>query len=329
MDSMWLAQEAQKLHSVFQNAFFVMLVSFLLVAVVLEFLKLPLGESPAFATLVGRALVATFLLVALPEIMNFVADTTDSISREIGDLNNIKEVLNRVGVKFEEMSVSCTSFRDVITILLSFLSFVALYITVYFADAAFLVCWTLIYIFSPLVLALFIFPQTAGATKAMFRSILEVSLWKICWSVMATLLWSTALSDINKPEANINWLTSIVMNLMLMISVLLTPKLVRSLLSGGFGEFTSGTQSAIMGAANLVPQVALAKSKAALLLAPMKAGNFAKNQAEKGLSKVGSNVRTSASKAWNGLNGKSNTSQQGKNQTTANKRPIGTPRSKE
>lgn len=285
MDSAWLAQEAQKLHAIFQNAFFSMLVTFLLVAAVMEFLKMPLGESPAFSTLVGRCLLATLLLIALPEIMNFVADATDSIAKEIGDLNNFKLVLGKLGEKLKSLTISWTSFRDAITILISFLSFFALYVTVYFADAAFLFCWTLIYVFSPLVLALYVFPQTAGATRALFRSILEVSLWKICWSVMATLLWSTALSNINQPDANINWLTSIVMNLMLMISVLMTPKLVRALLAGGIGEFASNAQGAVMGAASLTPPVALAKAKTGLMWAPKKAGGkvggFAKAQTVK------------------------------------------------
>lgn len=296
MDSVWLATEAQKLHSIFQNAFFAMLATFLVLAVVMEFFKLPLGNSPAFTTLVGRCLVATLLLVALPEIMNFVADATDSISREIGDLNNFKLVLGRLGEKLKDLSFSWTSLRDVITILISFLSFFALYITVYFADAAFLFCWTLIYVFSPLVLALYVFPQTAGATTALFRSILEVSLWKICWSVMATLLWSTALSDINKPDAHINWLTSIVLNLMLMVSVLMTPKLVRALLSGGFGELASGAQGAVMAAASMTPPVAMAKAKAGLMFLPSKGASFAKRTAAtaaaKGVEKVRNHPKT-------------------------------------
>ncbi len=295
MDTAWLAQEAQKLHAIFQNAFFAMLATFLVVAVVMEFLKMPLGDSPAFATLVARCLIATLLLVALPEVMNFVADSTDSIANEIGDLNKFKLVLGRLGEKLQDLSFSWTSLRDVITILISFLSFFALYITVYFAEAAFLFCWTLIYVFSPLILALYVFPKTAGATAALFRSIIEVSLWKICWAVMAALLWSTALSDINQPSANINWLTSIVMNLMLMISVLMTPRLVRAILSTGISEFSSSAQGAVMNAALLTQPIALAKAKAGLMFVPNKVGSFARARAVEGAAKV-----------WKGVGGNSN-----------------------
>lgn len=294
MDSTWLAHEAQQLHAIFQNAFFAMLAAFLTFAVVMEFFKMPVGDSPAFTTLVGRALVATLLLVALPEIMNTVADTTDSIAKEIGDLNSFHLVLSKLGEKLHSLSFSWTSLRDVITIVISFLSFFALYVTVYFADAAFLYCWTLIYVFSPLVLALYVFPQTAGATTAMFRTILEVSLWKICWAVMAALLWSTALSDINKPENHINWLTSIVLNLMLMISILMTPKLVKALLSGGLSDLSSGAQGAVMAAASLTPPVAIAKAKSGLMFLPSKTGGFAKNMAVKGGTKAWEGAKNTA-----------------------------------
>lgn len=276
MNTEFLAAEAHKLHGIFQGAFFTMMVSFLLLAVVLEFFKLPLGNSPGFSVLLGRCLMATLFLVALPEVMNFMADTTDSISKELGDLNSYQHVLARLGEKLKDLSFSWTSLRDVITILLSFLSFTALYLTIYFADAGFLLCWTLIYVFSPLVFALYIFPQTAQATPALFRSMVEVSLWKICWSVMATLLWSTALSEINQPASQINWLTSIVLNLMLMISVLLTPKLVRALLNGGISEFSSMGQGAIMAGASLTPAIALAKSKAGLMFLPSRGVRLAR-----------------------------------------------------
>ncbi|MCO5143629.1 MAG: hypothetical protein M9962_11115 [Oligoflexia bacterium] len=274
MDLNFLSLEAQKLHAIFQNAFFTLLLSFFLIAIVIEFLKLPIGETPGFNILIGRALIATFLLISLPHIMNFIADTTDSISAEIGDLNNFKLVLSRLGEKLKEFSFSWTSLRNTITILLSFLSFLCLYVTVYFAEAAFLFCWTLIYVFSPLILSLYIFPQTAGATTAMFRSILEISMWKIVWACMSALLWSTAVSDINNPHSPANWLTSIVLNLMLMISILMTPKVVKAIFSG-FSNLATETQGAIMGAASLTPQTALLKTKSAALNSARKVGGYA------------------------------------------------------
>lgn len=272
LDVSWLATEAQKLHSIFQNAFFVMLSAFLLLAVIMEFFKMPLGESPGFTTLLSRCLFATLILIALPEIMNFIGDATDSIVQEIGSLNQFKVVLDRMGDRLRELSWSWTSVKDMVLLVVSFLSFFILYITVYFSDAAYLYCWTLIYVFSPLVLALYVFPATAGATSALFKSMIEVSLWKVCWSVMSTLLWSTALSDINR-DPNITFLTALVLNLMLALSVLLTPMVVRSLLTTGTAALSSSLQNMVMAGAALTPTSVVTKSVVAASLPVMSAKN--------------------------------------------------------
>lgn len=272
LDVNWLATEAQKLHGIFQNAFFVMLSAFLLLAVIMEFFKMPLGESPGFTTLLSRCLFATLILIALPEIMNFIGDATDSIVQEIGSLNQFKVVLDRMGDRLKELSWSWTSVKDMVLLVISFLSFFILYITVYFADAAYLYCWTLIYVFSPLVLALYVFPATAGATSALFKSMIEVSLWKVCWSVMSTLLWSTALSDINR-DPNITFLTALVFNLMLALSVLLTPMVVKALLTTGTAALSSSLQNMVMAGAALTPTGLMTKSVAIASLPAMSAKN--------------------------------------------------------
>jgi hypothetical protein len=263
MNLTWLAAEAQKLHAIFQNAFFGVITVLLLIAVILDFFKIPMGNTPGISTLLGRCLIATLLLVALPEIMNAVAAMTDAIAHDVGDLNNFKDVLSRMGDKLKTLAWSWTSVKDMVILVISFLSFFILYITVYFADAAFLYAWTLIYVFSPIILALFVLPVTAGATTAMFRSMIEVSLWKIVWAAMSALLWSTALSDINNPEYHIDFLTAIVLNLMLAISVLMTPKLVRALFSSGIAGVASGLQGSLMAAAAMTPVSLAGGTKAA------------------------------------------------------------------
>lgn len=262
MNLTWLAAEAQKLHAIFQNAFFGVITVLLLIAVVLDFFKMPMGNTPGISTLLGRCLIATLLLIALPEIMNAVAAITDAIAHEIGDLNNFKIVLSRMGDKLKTLAWSWTSVKDMVILVISFLSFFALYVTVYFADAAFLYAWTLIYVFSPIVLALYVLPATAGATSAMFKSMIEVSLWKIVWAAMSALLWSIALSDINNPEYHVDFLTAIVLNLMLTLSVLMTPTLVRGIFSTGISGVASGLQNTLMAAAALTPMGVTSNVKA-------------------------------------------------------------------
>ena len=49
--------------------------------------------------------------------------------------------------------------------LISFVTFFLLYISVYIADAAITYAWVLLYVFSPLFTALYVLPVTSGATK--------------------------------------------------------------------------------------------------------------------------------------------------------------------
>src|ERR1035438_1208066 len=121
------------------------------------------------------------------------------------------------------------SVKEGLMLAVSFIAFFILYLSVHLADACMIYTWTLCYVFSPILIALFVLPQTAGATRALYRAIIEVSFWKIVWSVLATLLWSAALSDINKPGTDISFISAICFNLMLAFSLAVTPKVVHAL----------------------------------------------------------------------------------------------------
>lgn len=262
MDMSWLSTEAKVIHEIFSSFFYSIVLLMITLGVVLNFFKMPMGQVPEFMQLVGRAIIAAFMLAALPEIMNFLADITDQLSAQIGQLNNFKTVVGRLGEKVGTLTWSWVSFKDSVLLLISYLTFFLLYVSVYIADAMYLLIWTLIYIFSPLLIAAFTLPSTAAATKGLFQSLIEVCLWKICWSVLAALLWSFALSEINKPEYDVDFFTAILLNIMLAFSVLLTPMLVKSLLKGGLSSSASAMGGAILGAAALTPGGMLAATKA-------------------------------------------------------------------
>lgn len=253
MDMSWLSTEAKQIHEIFSSFFYSIVLLMILFGVVINYFKMPMGQVPEFAQLVGRAIIASFILAALPEIMNFLADITDQLSAQIGQLNNFKLVVGRLGEKIGTLTWSWVSFKDSVLLLISYLTFFLLYVSVYIADSMYLLVWTLIYIFSPLLIAAFTLPSTAVATKGLFQSLIEVCLWKLIWSVLASLLWSFALSEINKPEYDVDFFTAILLNLMLAFSVLLTPMLVKSLLKGGLASSASSMGNMILGAAALTP----------------------------------------------------------------------------
>jgi hypothetical protein len=253
MDMGWLSNEAREIHALFSGLFYSVVLTLLLTGVVLNYFRMPMGQVPEFMQLVGRAIVAAFLLAALPEIMNAAADLTDQLSQQIGNLNNFKLVLGRLGEKVGQLTWSWVSVKDSVLLLVSYVSFFLLYISVYMADTLFVFTWMLLYIFSPILIAAFVLPGTASATKALFQSMLEVCFWKVMWSVLAALLWSFALSKINQPDYGVDFLTAILLNLLLAFSVVVTPLIVRGLLNSGIHSTAAGLGGAVMAATAMTP----------------------------------------------------------------------------
>ena len=258
-DMNWLALEAKKIHDIFSSYFYLLVTVLLLLGIVIEYFKWPVGQVPHFSVLIGRAVIAAILLHAYPEITNMIADVTDSVAQRLGDLNNFKLILDRMGDKLGELSWSWVSIKESIMLLLSFVTFFILYISIYIADSFYIFVWVVLYVFSPL---LYVLPVTASATSSLFRSLFEVAAWKIVWSVIATLLWSAALSKINQEESQINFLTAICFNIILAGSLLLTPFLVHGLMGAGMAQMTKDLGSLAIGGLTLNPGTAVAASKA-------------------------------------------------------------------
>ena len=252
-DISWLSQQAQTLHAMFENVFYGLALVLLLLGIVGEYFKLPLGGMPQFGHLVGRLLIATILLTSYSEVSNIIADFTDALSDQLGSLNNIKLVLSQYWDKVNHLQISWTSLKDSVLMIISFVTFFLLYISVYIADAAITYAWVILYIFSPILIALYVLPATAGATKALYRSLFEVSAWKIVWSVLATLLWSAAISQINNSGNQINFITAVSFNLILAGSLLMTPFVVNALAGAGISSLAAQMAGTAAGAAAFNP----------------------------------------------------------------------------
>ncbi|MCM0604497.1 MAG: hypothetical protein KA715_00230 [Xanthomonadaceae bacterium] len=264
----WLAGEAREIHAFFESIFYAVTLTLLLTGVLVEYFKFPLGGTPSFGTLVGRVLVAAILLNAYPEISNLIADISDAISKHLGDFNQVKMVLSKMGDKLKTLTWSWVSLKDTVILLLSFISFFILYFSVFIAEAFITYAWTLLYVFSPILIACFALPVTAGATKALFRSLIEISMWKIVWSVLATLLWSSALSQINNPQYQINFVSAVAFNLILAASLLLTPHVVHALAGAGVTGLANTLGGVAVGSLAISPRT-IAKA------ATQKAGDVA------------------------------------------------------
>ena len=250
MDFSWISAEARAIHQTFVMVFYAMITTLLLIGVAMEYFKVSLGGVPGFAQLLGRVLIAVLLLVCYDDIANAIASIADDLAQRIGNLNSYRVLLSRAGEALSHYSWSWSSIGDSFIFVISYLGFYLLYITVFFFDAAIAYVWIILYVFSPLLIALYVLPQTSGATVGLFRSLLEVSAWKVVWAVLGALLWSSAVHNFESSGRHPNFVTMLTFTLILALSVLFTPLVVRALISKGISSvastFTTSAATALM-----------------------------------------------------------------------------------
>lgn len=250
VDLTWLAREANTIHAYFITIFYLFVTVLLLLGVLTEYFQMPLGGTPVFSILIARALFAAILLHTFPEVAKAIAEFADAIAKHLGDLNQFKVVLDRMSEKLQEFSWSWVSVKGSLVLTISFLTFFFLYFSVHVTQAFLIYTWTVLYVFSPILIAFYILPQTAGATKALYRSLFEASAWKVVWAVLATLLWSTGVSNIHDQ----NVIAAICSNLILAGSLVLTPLVVHLLSKSGLASMSNTVGSiAIGGVTTLTP----------------------------------------------------------------------------
>lgn len=242
-DLNWISQEALKMHDWFQSAFFLLVTLFILIGVLIEYFKLPLGDVPSFGPLIGRTLVAAILLYTYPEIANTLRDISSAVSTQLGNLSQIRHALDKMGEVVDKLTWSWTSVKQSVIFTISYLAFFLLYFSVHVAQALYLYASVLLYIFSPILIALFVLPKTAVATSGLFRSLIEIQLWKPVWCVIATIIWSTGISDIQAEGSPISLLSAICFSLIASGSLLLTPLVVHALAGGGISSMATNVSS--------------------------------------------------------------------------------------
>lgn len=239
MDISWISSQAKEIHTFFVSIFYALATLLILIGVVVDYFKMPIGGVPTFQQLIGRTLIAAILLIAYPQISNWISAIADSVSDHLGSANTYKNVLTSAGATLKDHSWSWTSLGDTLLAVVAIIAYFILYLTVFFFDAAIVYCLVLLYIFSPIMIAFYILPQTASMTGGLFRTLFEIAAWKIVWAVLGTLLWSTALHDFEVKGQN--FITLLALTLMLALSILLTPIVVKNLISGALSNVASQT----------------------------------------------------------------------------------------
>ena len=242
------------LHQEFVRIYYLMLPVFFALSVAVAWFRSPQGGLDFLDTL-KRAVVATILLVAFPEISSAIVFIADGIAERIDSLNSIDAVIRMAQEKSQGYSLSPMSvllqFNDLIIAVLSFASYLILYIARYLTIAMYHFFWLFYMASAPLLLLFNLFPGTSQITANLFRGLVEVACWKIVWAILGAMLASLSFGEMYRTEGS--YVELIVMNFVIAISMLATPMVVRSLVGSGLQSMSSMIGAATVGAMVATP----------------------------------------------------------------------------
>ncbi|MDZ4660161.1 MAG: hypothetical protein SGJ18_00945 [Pseudomonadota bacterium] len=228
------------LHQEFVRIYYLMLPVFFALSVAVAWFRTPQGGVEFIDTL-KRALIATILLVAFPDISRAIIFIADGIAERIDSLNSIDTIIRMAQEKSQGYSLSLTSillqFDDLIIAVLSFASYLVLYIARYLTIAMYHFFWVFYMVSAPLLLLFNLFPGTSQITTNLFKGMIEVACWKIVWAILGAMLASLSFGELYRSEGS--YVALIVMNFIIAIAMLATPMVVRSLVSSGFQSMSS------------------------------------------------------------------------------------------
>ena len=266
------------LHHEFVRIYYLMLPVFFALSIIVTWVKSPHG-SIDFIDVLKRAIISTVLLAAFPEISQAIISIADGIAERVDQVNGLDTFLRMA----KEKALSFTSaqnamllhFPDLLISLLAFISYLILYIARYLTIAMYHFYWIFYMVTGPLLLLFNLFPSTSQIVGNLFKGMVEVASWKIMWAILGAMLTALSFGDAYKTEGN--YLTLMVMNFVIAISMLRVPSIVKSLTSGGFHGMAKELGTAAVATMAAVPAkgaMVASKGASAMRFARDTASNF-------------------------------------------------------
>jgi hypothetical protein len=258
----------ERLYHDFVGVYYMMLPVCFALSLVITWLKSPQG-SPEFIDTLKRVIVTTLILAAFPEISKMILFVADGIADKIDKTAGLDQIIEAAKLKMDDYGFSGKSlllaFNNLIIAGLTFGSFLILYAARYLMIAIYHFYWLFYMVAAPLLLLFNVFAGTSHITKNLFKGMIEVASWKICWSILSAMLASLSLVDAYSIEGN--YITLIVLNFVISIAMIFTPLFVKSIAEGGAnstaGVFGQAATAAMMATPAKAGAIAAKSKKAA------------------------------------------------------------------
>lgn len=256
-----LGSVAFKLHMEMRNLYYLLLPVFFMASLALVWFQSPTG-GPDFLDKIKRACVATLLLAGFAEITDVMLFLTNGIADRIDNMSGLNAVMEMAAEKTKSYTLSpltpILAFDDLLMAGLSYLSYAILYCARFIMVAVYHFSWIFLTIMAPILLLFHVF--SSQITVNLFRSLIEVASWKVVWSVLSVMLKALPFGTWYAMEGS--YLTIIVLNFVIAICMVMTPLVVRSLVSSGFSAMASGLGGLTTAAMLATPAKAMALAKA-------------------------------------------------------------------
>lgn len=270
------------LHQEFVHIYYLMLPVFFALSIAVTWVRSPHG-SIEFLDVLKRAIISTVLLAAFPEITQAIIFIADGIAERIDHVNGLDNFLKMaqekaLGFTFVR-NVLLLSFPDLLIAILAFVSYLILYIARYLTIAMYHFYWIFYMVSAPMLLLFNLFPSTSQIAGNLFKGLVEVACWKIVWAILGAMMTAISFGDAYKTEGN--YITLVVMNFVIAVSMLKTPSIVKALVAGGFHGMAKEIGSAAATTMAAVPAkgaMVLSKGRAAFNAVN---GKIASNRVEK------------------------------------------------
>ena len=226
----YLTGAGQELHAEILKMYWVLMVPLILLLLVWEVIK---GENPDIVGLFRRVLISILLLYTFDWTLDALATMGDAITDKINGLEKLADVLKHLGPNYSGGG-NWFSLRETTIYIFNLVAYIVAYLGFFVATVLTHFVWTILYVCSPLMILMYVTPQTSFVTSSLYKGLVNVVLWKILWSILGVLLLKLAI----QPEVSglDDYLMSIVVNLCIGICMLFIPLATKSLISDGMGS---------------------------------------------------------------------------------------------
>ncbi len=201
-----------------------------------------LGVTGSVIVRLKRLVLVMILLVAFPTLAELCQNVGVEIAKSIDNMAGIDMILRAAAAKAHEYSFNLSSLlnmgNDLVMALFVTGTYILLVLARYFLLAFQHFFWLVLVTTGPFLILATLFESASGVTRALFKSMIQVSCWPIIWAILSAFLKALPFSHTYYMDPN--QITVITLNLIIAIALLFSPFLVSHFTEGvihtGAGE---------------------------------------------------------------------------------------------